>query len=198
MRATAEEVIQGLVARGLPLPVAQGVAANMSVESAGFQTDINEIAPVVPGSRGGFGLNQWTGPRRRQFEAYARARGVSPSDLDTQLDFTLHELSTTEQNAMRALSGASDARSAAQIYSDKFLRPGIKNTERRLQEADRLSGVVPQEQRQTQPAPRISLPEWQANKLDPAQFTRPVNQMANVGFDQQRNPFLQYMRSANG
>ena len=52
-----QEIIAGLVARGMPLHIAQGVVANMKAES-GLQPGINEIAPVVPGSRGGFGLNQ--------------------------------------------------------------------------------------------------------------------------------------------
>ncbi|MCA3303638.1 MAG: hypothetical protein INF98_15860, partial [Roseomonas sp.] len=73
------EILAGLVNRGVSLPVAQGIVANMIAES-NLNPDINEIAPLVPGSRGGYGLNQWTGPRRRQFEAFAADRGVPTSD----------------------------------------------------------------------------------------------------------------------
>lgn len=137
-----QQILAGLVARGIPVHVAQGMVANMIAES-GLRTDINEIAPVVEGSRGGYGLNQWTGPRRRQFEAFASDRGVSPSDLNTQLDFTVWELANTEKAAGNALRSASDPIEAARIYSEQFLRPGIPNMDKRLSEAARLAGVQP-------------------------------------------------------
>jgi len=70
----------------------------MKVESR-LDPGINEINPLVKGSRGGYGLLQWTGPRRRQFEAFAQQRGVNPSDWNTQLDFLSYELGTTESRA---------------------------------------------------------------------------------------------------
>ena len=60
-----QQIIAGLMARGLSEAQAKGVVANMIAESR-LDPGINEIAPLVPGSRGGYGLNQWTGPRRRQ------------------------------------------------------------------------------------------------------------------------------------
>lgn len=135
-----QQILAGLVQRGVPLPVAQGMVANMIAES-GLNPDINEIAPLVPGSRGGYGLNQWTGPRRRQFEAFAAERGVPTSDLNTQLDFTLWELQNTEKGAWNALQGVNDPIEAARIYSDKFLRPGIPHMDRRLSEAARIAGM---------------------------------------------------------
>ena len=137
-------IISGLVARGIPLHIAQGMAANMMAESR-LDPGINEIAPLVPGSRGGWGLNQWTGPRRRQFEAFAQERGVGFDDLDTQLDFTLWELQNTERGAWNALQGAQDPREAARIYSEQFLRPGIPHLDRRLAYADQFSGIAPQQ-----------------------------------------------------
>lgn len=135
-----QQVIQGLIARGLPPHVAIGVAGNMAVESAGFQTGINEIAPVVPGSRGGYGLNQWTGPRRRQYEEFARTRGAPLDDLDAQLDFTVWELENTERSAYSDLLKTRDPIEAATVYSKKFLRPGIPHLNKRLAETRRLAG----------------------------------------------------------
>ena len=137
---TAEGVvIQGLVRRGLPLHIAQGIAANMIAESR-LDPGINEIAPLVPGSRGGFGLNQWTGPRRRALESAAAARGVPVSDLDFQLDFTMEELRGPERRAWDALQGATSAEEAARLYSERFLRPGIPHLENRLAHARRIAG----------------------------------------------------------
>lgn len=132
------DLIAALVARGMPVHIAQGIVANMIAESR-LDPGINEIAPLVPGSRGGFGLNQWTGPRRVQYEQFARDRGARPDDWRTQLDFTLWELGNTERGAGEALRGARDAEEAARIYSERFLRPGIPNLDRRLAEARRLA-----------------------------------------------------------
>ncbi len=183
-------ILAGLLQRGIPLPVAQGMVANMIAES-GLKTDINEIAPLVPGSRGGYGLNQWTGPRRRQFEAYAADRGVDPSDLNAQLDFTLWELQNTESRAWNALQGVDDPIEAARIYSEQFLRPGIPNMDKRLREAARLAGTPfdpsmagnalaqmpqnsPQNALSAQPDPFT----FRTTMLDPAAFQRPQNALS--------------------
>ena len=133
------QIIQGLMARGLPLHVAQGVTANMIAES-NLDTGINEINPIVPGSRGGFGLNQWTGPRRRAIEAAARERGVPVDDLDFQLDFTMEELRGPERRAFDRLMRAETAEDAARSYSNDFLRPGIPHLDARLRHARRIAG----------------------------------------------------------
>jgi len=135
-----QQVLAGLVQRGIPLHIAQGIVANLIAES-GLNPGINEIAPLVPGSRGGYGLAQWTGPRRRQYEAFAAQRGVSPDDLNAQLDFLQWELQNTERGAWDKLQGASDPIEAARIFSDSFLRPGIPHMDRRLSEAARIAGL---------------------------------------------------------
>lgn len=176
-------VMMGLMARGLPPHIAQGITANMIAESR-LDPGINEIAPLVPGSRGGFGLNQWTGPRRVQYEQYARERGVPLDDIDTQLDFTLWELKNTERPAFNALQGAQSAEEAARLYSERFLRPGIPHLDRRIAEARRLAGQdMPQvyaanyEQPQgpQQPQNALAAPETRQqaptfNPLDPRAF----------------------------
>lgn len=209
---TAQPIIEGLVARGLPLHVAIGVAGNMQVESDGFKTDVNEYAPLVPGSRGGYGLNQWTGPRRVQFEEFARSRGVDPSDLNAQLDFTVWELQNTEKRAGEALMQASTPAEAARIYSEKFLRPGIPHLDRRIAAAERLAGgeyqsapIAPQP---PQPGMQAAPPNQLAQRPQPPRipdnafaqpmqaYKMPVNQLAPGGFDPSTNPFLAQMRPA--
>lgn len=172
-----QEILAGLVQRGIPLHIARGMVANMIAES-GLNPSINEIAPTVAGSRGGYGLNQWTGPRRRQFEAFAADRGVSPSDLNTQLDFTVWELQNTEKRAGDRLMSAPDEMAAATIYSNDFLRPGIPNMDKRLAEAARLAGVAPATGGQGiaaqygQPAPQNALAAFKPADLsqDPRAF----------------------------
>jgi hypothetical protein len=136
----SREIIQGLIARGLPPHIAAGFAGNFAVESR-MNPGINEIAPLVPGSRGGFGLAQWTGPRRRQFEAYAQQRGARLDDADAQLDFLMHELGTTERKAADAIMRAQTPDEAARLVSERFLRPGIPHLERRIAEARKFAGM---------------------------------------------------------
>ena len=193
-----QQIIAELMARGIPQHIAVGMTANMIAES-GLNPGINELRPVVAGSRGGYGLNQWTGPRRRQYEAYATERGAPLDDLDTQLDFTLWELQNTEKGAWNALSGAKTAEDAAAIYSNKFLRPGVPHMDRRLAEARRLAGMgdIPAQpqaapyqagQQPTvnalapQPAPQLN---FNPGYIDPATFMRPrgdLNALAMAPF----------------
>lgn len=135
-----QDVIAAFVSRGVPQHIAQGITANMMSESR-LNPGINEAAPVVAGSRGGFGLNQWTGPRRRALEAAAAARGVPVDDLDFQVDYTMEELQGPERRAWDALAQTGDAETAARVYSEKFLRPGIPHLENRLANARKISGI---------------------------------------------------------
>lgn len=191
--ATPQEVIDGLVRRGLSPMLATAVAGNMQVES-GLDTGINEVSPLVAGSRGGYGLNQWTGPRRRAFEDYVQSRGLNAADLDAQLDYTMLELQGPERNAYNALLAASSLEDATRIYSEKFLRPGIPHLDRRLAEANRLSGIQTGQTRQQPPQQQNALqpPQFQFNagNLNVNDFLQPVNRLASVGYDQQTNPFL--------
>lgn len=180
-----QAIIQGYIARGVPPAAAIGLAANNGIES-NYNPGINEIAPIVPGSRGGFGINQWTGPRRRQFEAYAQERGAALDDLDTQLDFTLHELNTTERGARDAIYSAQDPETAARLVSDKFLRPGIPHLDRRIAEARKLAGMGGQSAPQGTAAP--SYGGTAANNGYQASSGQP---QASTGLQQPQNALAQ-------
>jgi hypothetical protein len=101
-------------------------------DESGLNPGINEIAPVVPGSRGGFGLAQWTGPRRRELEAYAQARGVPVDDINMQLDFLVSELQGPESGAASRIMATQDAGQAAAAIVEHFLRPADQHRESRI------------------------------------------------------------------
>lgn len=126
----AQKIRAGLIERGLPEHVADGFIMNFQDES-GMDPGINEIAPLVPGSRGGFGLYQLTGPRRREYEAFAAQRGVPVDDVEAQLDFLMTELSGSEARAAKHILSAPDAGSAAAAIVNKFLRPSEEHRARR-------------------------------------------------------------------
>lgn len=140
MGVTPEYIVQGLMARGMSRAAALGFAGNFKVESR-FDPGINEIAPLVEGSRGGFGLAQWTGPRRRQLEAYAAEKGRNVADPDLQMDFLMLELGSTEKAAAERIFAASDPAEAARLVSTEFLRPGIPHLDARIAAANEIAGL---------------------------------------------------------
>jgi hypothetical protein len=127
------EIRAGLIERGMAPHIADGFLMNFKDES-GLNPGINEAAPIVPGSRGGFGLAQWTGPRRVALEKFAAARGAAPSDANVQLDFLMTELQGPESRAARNIFAAPDAGSAAAAIAKDFLRPAPEHLERRVAE----------------------------------------------------------------
>ena len=145
----------GLVARGLPEHVAEGFVMNFQDES-GLNPGINEAAPTVPGSRGGFGLYQLTGPRRRAYEAYAAEKGVPLDDVDAQLDFMMMELQGPEAAAWSKISGTQNAGEAGAAIVNSFLRPAEEHRASRV--AKYLGGTT------AAPAP-TSAPSIPINEL---------------------------------
>lgn len=116
---------------GVSKEIAAGIVGNLAYESGGFM-QMQEIQPLVPGSRGGFGYAQWTGPRREQFEAWAEANNLDPRSYAANKGFLIHELkNTSEGRVLKKLQGIEDHQEAANIFMNEFLRPGIKNANRR-------------------------------------------------------------------
>ncbi|MDF3607555.1 phage tail tip lysozyme [Paracoccus sp. DMF-8] len=133
----ASYFLRGLIQRGLPEHIAQGFLMNAQNES-GLNPGINEAKPLVPGSRGGFGLLQWTGLRRRQLEAFAGQRGTAVSDPDMQMDFLMSELQGPEKSAWNRIQQATTPGEAGAAIVNAFLRPAEQHRARR--ERDYLGG----------------------------------------------------------
>lgn len=127
----AATIRAGLLERGLPEHVADGFLMNFKDES-GLNPGINEAKPMVPGSRGGFGLAQWTGPRRVGLEQYAAAKGAPVSDVNVQLDYLSNELKGPEAAAAQSIMATNTPGDAAAAIAKSFLRPAPVNLERRV------------------------------------------------------------------
>lgn len=125
---------------GLTRPQAAGIVGNCDHETGGFKF-MQEIKPVVPGSRGGYGICQWTGPRRRAFEAWAAKMGLSLQSYAANYGFLKHELtSTSESRVIPKLKAVSTAEDAASVFSRTFLRPGIPHMASRIARAKKYDG----------------------------------------------------------
>ena len=102
---------------------ASAIVGNLAHETGDFKF-MQEITPLVPGSRGGYGFAQWTGPRRVAFEAYAKEKGVPLDSYEANYGFLKEELSNTrEGRVLDSLRGSESIEDATRIFSRGFLRP---------------------------------------------------------------------------
>lgn len=118
-------IYEGLVERGLPEHVAQGMLMNIKDES-GFQESVEEYEPNVHGTRGK-GLYQLTGDRR---EAFEEMYGDDYS-VDNQLDFLMYELENTESSAFEDIMQTETPGEAGATIVREFLRPAEEYREER-------------------------------------------------------------------
>lgn len=110
---------------GIDMLDAAAIVGNAGHECAGFEK-LQEIKPTVKGSRGGYGWFQWTGPRRRAFEAYCKANSLDPAGDVANYAFLLHELKTSEKAALPALRVAKTLRAKVEAFEESFERAGVK------------------------------------------------------------------------
>lgn len=107
---------------GLTNPIhAAAIVGNLGGESGLLA--INERHPIRPGSRGGWSWAQWTGPRRNQFEAYAKSRGLGLDSDRAAYEFLVRELLGPEAAALRGLKKATTLEAAVETFEVLFERP---------------------------------------------------------------------------
>ena len=116
---------------GLTTFQAAGMFGNFGHETGGF-LHWQEIKPVVKGSRGGFGWAQWTGQRRKEFEAYCARNWHDPKSHDTNYGFLYFELTGTEKRALSLLKRTTTLSGATLSFMRNFERPGAPHEESRL------------------------------------------------------------------
>lgn len=104
---------------------AAAVLGNLGHESGGFRF-LQEKKPLVPGSRGGWGWAQWTGPRRKAFEAFISAHGFDPASADANYGFLRQELQTTEKAAIPAVRKARTLEAKVKAFELAFERASPK------------------------------------------------------------------------
>ena len=101
----------------------------------------------MAGSRGGFGWAQWTGPRRREFEAYAKENNLDPKSDEANYGFLVHELHGKQFAGMlkqlRELKGPNAARDAAALVEKVYEGPAVSNAGVRGGYADKFAAAAP-------------------------------------------------------
>lgn len=152
----------------------QGAAAifgNLGHESLGF-TKLQEMKPTVNGSKGGYGWAQWTGPRRRAYEAYCARTGKDPASDEANYAYLFVELKGiegTEAGAVARVVSATGLQAKVEAFEKAFLRAGVKHYDSRLQwariavdafrEVDQPTGPIILPTTPNPPPPDIPAPE---------------------------------------
>jgi len=126
---------------GLTDVQAAGLLGNLGHESGGFRT-LQERAPAVAGARGGWGLAQWTGPRRLAMEAWCRARALDPAAPEANYGYLCAELRSTEAPALAALRATATLEAATAAVCRFYERPGIVALPSRLAWAHRALAAL--------------------------------------------------------
>lgn len=124
---------------------AAAVFGNLGHECNGFKT-FQEAKPLVPGSAGGFGWAQWTGPRRRLFEAYCARNELDPKSDDANYGFLWTELKGPEKKAIPAVKRAGTLAQKVKAFEAAFERAGVKHYDSRNRWAEAALKVLQVEQ----------------------------------------------------
>lgn len=118
----------------LSLDDACAITGNLGHESMGFKA-LQEKKPLIPGSAGGYGWAQWTGPRRRAYEAYCKRNNLDPASDKANYGYLFIELTTTEKSAIPAVKNAKTLEAKVKAFELNFERAGIKHYDSRLKYA---------------------------------------------------------------
>lgn len=118
------------------------VFGNLAHECKGFTT-LQEEKPLVKGSRGGFGWAQWTGSRRREYEAYCERNGFNPAHDEANYKFLYVELKLKGYGlAVSNLDRYQALAAKVEAFERAFLRSGIKHYPSRIDWALKVRRVA--------------------------------------------------------
>jgi hypothetical protein len=113
---SSNEAIDYLVKKGMSPEQAAGVVGNLLQESS-----LNSGAQN--NAEGAYGIAQWRGSRLTDLQNFAASRGKTIDDVNTQLDFIMHELNGKEKKAGQMLFASKTAEEAAYNFGKYYERP---------------------------------------------------------------------------
>jgi len=127
---------------------AAALVGNLAWESDNYQ-GMQEYEPTVKGSRGGYGFAQWTGARRRMFEAWSKENELDPNSYEANYGFLKFELSRANDeigsmgvNTIKKLKKTKDLDAATSVVMNEYLRPGIPHEEKRKERSSQVLDLL--------------------------------------------------------
>jgi hypothetical protein len=121
---------------------AAALAGNLAFESGNFK-QLQEVKPLIPGSKGGYGFAQWTDGRRKQFENYidgeapgSQKQPINPASYAANYGFLKKEFTDKNNkelgsigiNTIKRLKKTKNIEDANYLVYDYFLRPDSRYT----------------------------------------------------------------------
>lgn len=144
---------------------AAAVIGNAGHESLGFKL-LQEQKPTVKGSRGGYGWFQWTGPRRRLYEAYCQRNNLNPASREANYAYLFVELTGPEKAAVAKTKAAVGLQAKTKAFELAFERAGIKHYPSRYEWAAKaLKAYEDRKPVETPQKPVEATPEVQATPV---------------------------------
>ena len=129
----AKTAMDYFIQQGWSNEQAAGLVANFQAESG---RNLNPAA--FNAKEQAYGIAQWRGPRKRDFER-EMGRPIKGSSLDDQLKFVQWELNNTEKRAGARLKAAKSAAEAAAIVDQFYERSAGIHRQERIASANALS-----------------------------------------------------------
>ena len=117
---------------GISKEQAAGIFGNLGHESGGLVGNAQEKNPTIKGSKGGLGWGQWTGDRRKNFEAFAKSNNLNSSSDEANYRFLIHELNTSEKGSLNAIKKSKTAEEATIAFEQNYERAGVKHYDSRM------------------------------------------------------------------
>lgn len=133
MASPKEIVYDFLKGKGLPPNAIYGIMGNLMLES-GFNTSATN-----PKS-GAYGLAQWLGNRHQELNNYAFAHNEQPDNINAQLGFLWHELTSGYSSTLSQLQGATSPADAARIFEAGYEISGGQAEGARIAYAEQFAG----------------------------------------------------------
>ena len=157
-RAVAPKYMRQLMADfGIEDIDAAAVFGNAGYESLGF-TVMQEIKPTVKGSRGGYGWFQWTGPRRKAYEAYCKRNKLDPASPEANYAFLFVELIGPEKASLAKLKAAKTLDTKTVAFEKAYERAGVKNYPKRKAWAAIALNALRADSATVEPRPPVPAP----------------------------------------
>lgn len=126
---------------GLTADQAAAIVGNLEHETGGFK-HLQEINPTG-GGRGGLGWAQWTGPRRREFEAWSKEHNLDPMSDEANYGFLLHDLKGKYSGTLESLKNTHGVAEGTGVFEKGYEGAGVVAMMSRLNWASKLLSGAP-------------------------------------------------------
>ncbi len=141
IKGNAKAIYDRLIMGGMSIPASRGILANIGVET-GYTYD----PKTMQGNGGpGRGLVQWEKGGRYDTDRinlvdFAKSKGTTWDDLNTQVDFIMHEMNTHPEymRLKPKLNAAKSTKDATELFLRDYEKAGSPHTERRHKVGNQL------------------------------------------------------------